>query len=360
MGDYAIREFQPGDRDEYLAVYSEVMGQEGDPEWFAWKYEDNPYADHVPIFVAEYDGDLVGARSFLALDLSVGRDKYRALQPADTMITSEHRGRGLFFQMTESAIEKYRRSDYDLFFNFPNEITLPSNRKLGWETVGDVSAYYRIQNPKALVSQLQKKPFLTAGATIAKTLTDGYYWGKDRIASTAGDHTITRYSSIRSTELADIHLGVSGPEIQALKTKTFYDWRFENPDWDYIVYLAEESGELVSGMVVGTTDLAGITTTKIMDVVSSSDSLEHDDVDGLVREAIREHTETDLFVAPSSLPDSVLNAFGFYSDERPPMSYFADQTTQVVYSLTDGWEIGGVDVRESENWSLTFVEHDTS
>ena len=93
--DYGIRRFRPDDVDAFLELHRDAFGADHGREWFAWKYEENPYVYHVPVFVAERAGDLVGARPFFALELSVNDGRHLALQPCDTMIHPDHRQRGL-------------------------------------------------------------------------------------------------------------------------------------------------------------------------------------------------------------------------------------------------------------------------
>ncbi|WP_440772681.1 GNAT family N-acetyltransferase [Natronorubrum sp. DTA28] len=144
---YTIRSFEPSDRDALLSLYETVFEKERGADWFRWKYAENPYVDHVPIVVADADGELVGCRAFFALELRVGDDRPIAYQPCDTMVHPEHRDRGLFSRMNEYALERYADGPPTLCFNFPNESAKPGNLKHGWKEIGTVPTYYRPQDP---------------------------------------------------------------------------------------------------------------------------------------------------------------------------------------------------------------------
>lgn len=152
-GDYTIREYRPEDRNELLSLHRETFGRPAfDEEWFAWKYENNPYTDSVPIVIAEHAGSIVGVRAFFAMAMCAGGDVRLALQPCDTMVQEDHRGRGLFTRMTEYAIKRYTDDEPAFFFNFPNEKSGPGNLKLGWRTVG-LPTHIRIQRPVAILAE---------------------------------------------------------------------------------------------------------------------------------------------------------------------------------------------------------------
>ncbi|MFC4549611.1 GNAT family N-acetyltransferase, partial [Halorussus sp. GCM10023401] len=143
---YAVRLYEPDDRDAYLSLYRRVFGA-ADATWFDWKYADNPYVDRVPMTVAEADGELVAAKPSLALRLSTPDGPVVALQPCDVMVDADHRRRGLYSRTTELLVEEYADRDPALFFNFPNAKTLAGSLKHGWEIVEEVTTYYRIQHP---------------------------------------------------------------------------------------------------------------------------------------------------------------------------------------------------------------------
>ncbi|ELZ01477.1 hypothetical protein C482_06874 [Natrialba chahannaoensis JCM 10990] len=149
QASYTVRPFRPSDRSAFLSLYERVFGQERDTEWFRWKFERNPYVDHVPIIVAERDGELVGARSFFAQPIRNGETVFPAFQPCDTMVHPDHQRQGLFDRMNELALERYvgQARDPAFCFNFPNEHSKQGNINYGWQDVGTVPMYYRPQDP---------------------------------------------------------------------------------------------------------------------------------------------------------------------------------------------------------------------
>lgn len=143
---YVIRPYEPDDRDDFLELYDQVLGDRND-EWFRWKYEDNPYSDHVPMIVATDEGRIVGTKPAFALELRIGEETYQGLQPADVMVHEDHRRRGLYSRTTERLKERYRDREAALFFNFPNEATLSGSLKHGWQIVEEVQPTIASSDP---------------------------------------------------------------------------------------------------------------------------------------------------------------------------------------------------------------------
>lgn len=357
---YTVREFRTSDRDAYLALFETVFGETHGPDWFEWKYQENPYTDYIPIFVAEQNGDIVGARSFFALELLVNGEPHLALEPSDTMVHPDHRGRGLLPRMTTAAIETYTESDASLCFNFPNDITLPHNLRHGWETVDTIPTYYRIHDLQALVSQNTEAAWPSVAGRLGNPVVSGYYRLAELRSNPDSDHTVRSHKSVPVATFSA--LGNRGQEdvIEAHKDAQFYRWRFDNPDWEYRAYTASSKDEPVAGIVVGESIDGGVSTAKITDLVPASGTAPTDALASILSRVIRDYGETAILVAPPSLPLSVLKAFGFRIDDRPPLSAVSDQTTHVARSLTGEWVIEGLDIRNGDSWNMTFVERDAS
>lgn len=357
VNDYRIREFQGEDVDDFLALYGEVFSGEHSREWFSWKYLTNPYLDHVSIFVAEHDGDVVGARPFMPVDMAVDGDRYLALQPADAMVHSDHRRRGLFTRMTEVAIERYEDGRPSFCFNFPNARTFQGNLQLGWRMVGTVPTYYRIENPVAATGSSPQSPMVSIAKKAADPLADGYYWLRNSL-SRSESLPVQRYDSIPAGRLADIAAPPAG-RIRAVRDRTFFEWRFDNPEWEYTTYVVDRSRGAVAA-VVGTKTIDDVTTTKLTDFVGTTTRVPDGGIESLLARIVDDNADSDLLAAWDVVPESVLTRSGFHVDDQPPLSYVSSETIHVVRTLRDDWTVAGVDIADGDNWRLSFAEKDTS
>ncbi|MFC6728132.1 GNAT family N-acetyltransferase, partial [Natronoarchaeum mannanilyticum] len=143
---YVVRPYRPSDREQFLELYETVFGKSRTAEWFSWRYG-GPYADRPRMFVAERNGELVGAEPFISFSMRAGDGTTLAIQPADAMVHPDHRRNGLLTRMTEQALEYFGGREPSFVFNFPNEAAKGAYLKLGWVEVGTVATAYRVHNP---------------------------------------------------------------------------------------------------------------------------------------------------------------------------------------------------------------------
>lgn len=353
--DYHVRRFRADDVDAFLALHDEVFGRGQGREWFAWKYEENPYVYHVPIFVAEREGDVVGARPFFALELSVDGGRHVALQPCDTMVHPDHRRRGLLPRMNEVALQAYRDRDVSFVFDFPDGDSGAGDRRLGWERVADHPTYYRVHDAAAL-ERTSAGGWPSLAARGLQPLLDGYNGLSTRRLRPPGDVTVERYDSVPAATLAAIEYDRRRHGIHVHRDLRFYDWRFDDPSREYTAYVAERAGEPIAGVVVG--EAAGDAETRLTDVTPLPREEAADGLEALLERVIREHADAALLAAPPVLPDGLARRAGFRRDDRPPLSAVGSTTTHVARGLGEGTVIDGVDVTDPSNWQLSFSERD--
>ncbi|MCU4974149.1 GNAT family N-acetyltransferase [Halobacteria archaeon AArc-m2/3/4] len=368
---YEIRRYEPADRDGFLALFEEVLGGEMGAEWFAWKYEQNPYVDHVPIVVAERDSgsnsdsELVGARAFFPLTVAAGTDRYDAFQPCDSMVHPDHQRQGIFTRMTERALEWY--DDVDLFFNFPNHRSLPGNLELGWEIVSTQETYYRVQNPAIWLSQ----PWPVE--SVARALARGYTSVRDRLADSTGGFDVVRHDHVPPTVLSMLAGSETVSQFHVVRDETFYEWRFENPHWSYRTVVATHAETPVAAVVYGRRErTSGSTTVRIVDVLPLADTERSLDSNSrrtaalsrLLDDILRTNEDADVVVAPGGvIPRSVLNARGFHSDSRAPLRWISSSSTHVVRPAganPSDWTRSGRRLTDESNWRLALCEVDSA
>ncbi|WP_049986716.1 GNAT family N-acetyltransferase [Halobellus rufus] len=357
---YAIRLYEPGDRAAFLELFEEVFGG-GSDAWFRWKYLENPYVSHVPMFVAEHDGDLVGARPYMAFRLRVGDETPLGLQTGDTMVHPDHQRRGLFTRMTERSFEYYGGLAEDvLTFSVPNALSRPGYLKLGCREVGQLTAAYRVQNPAALADGIASG----AAAALSPLVAAGL--GVQRLRrSVPGDVRVTRHDDVPSATLASLYEQAVPDVAHARRDERFYDWRFDRPDWAYETYLARDRGsdEPVAGVVLGRQRQGGTDVVALADVVPlvGGDRRQRG-LSALLDRIVDDERDADLLVAPASvIPKSLLYAYGFLLDDRLPLSKVTTPTI-LISRRFDGreepsWRLNGVRIDDPESWRLTFAEH---
>lgn len=366
---YTIRPYEPSDLEGFLRLDSRVWNRTRSPEWFRWKYADNPYTDHTPVFVADYDGEIVGARPFLAMPLRIGDRSVMAFQPADTMVDPDHRRSGVFRRMTAHALSTYRNGEPALFFNFPNQHARPGYLDLGWRVVAPEVTYYRIETPSTVRSDGGLKQ-RTAGAL--QPMLRGYYAARRSLSTPPDDRPVQQVDGVPIERLAVLHSRRQPPTIHADRTEQFLRWRLASPVWERRTYLVGEQStddEPVAALVARsrTTD-DGLRLTQVVDVAPLCGGQRWREAlwSGLST-VIESHPAAALFaVSDGAIPHSVLAAFGFLPDDSLPLSRLTTFDSMLVTRPNgdpddaDAWEIAGRTVDDPDNWCVTFAERDTS
>jgi len=150
-----------GDEDEpaILQLCGAALGWHGDARdqaLFRWKHRNNPFGAS-PTWVAESDGQVVAVRVFLRWDfVRPDGSVVRAVRAVDTATLPAFQGRGLFRQLTTTAVAELTTGDDDVgsiafVFNTPNDQSRPGYLTMGWEVVGRVPMAVAIGGVRGLL-----------------------------------------------------------------------------------------------------------------------------------------------------------------------------------------------------------------
>lgn len=362
---YVVRLMEPADVDRFLSLYETVFGG-GTRRWFDWKYRQNPYVDHLPIFIAEAGDEIAGARPFTAFELLVDGDRVVGLQTSDTMVHPEHRRRGLFTSMTERAFEYYGDlPERVVTFNVPNAISRPGYLELGCGRAGRLAVEYRLQRASSFLGEFDGAPKRIVGGVLDATIpvAQGIMRG---LIDPAADMEVLRHESIPVNLFTELYRRSIPRPIHAHRQDRFYEWRFGNPNWRYTAYTAHRDGEPVAGAIAGSRSVEGRRTVAISELVPLEDAPGRaDGLTATVAAIIDDANMADVIVLPSGhLPRAILRHFGFLPDDSRLLERFTTPTVLIAGTLHQGGRIGrmlgDVDLLDLDNWRMTLSERNTN
>lgn len=362
MSEYQVRPFRRGDREGFLALYERVFDRDGSDEWFDWKYAHNPYLDEVPVVVATLDGRVVGARAFFPLAMRGADRTALALQPADTMVHPDHRRNGLFTEMTRLGLDRYADREPEFCFNFPNSATLSGNRKLGWRVVGPVPTCYRINDP---VSTLEGPDSFSKVGRAVPAVVEQVIRARDQLAGRrrpTADVAVSRHGEVPVDDLLAVARRTAPDRLHARRDRTFFEWRFANPDWTYEAFVAREAGRPVAAVVTGTQETGGLTVTTLCDVLPLRGCDRRGPLSALLSRITEAFADSELLAAsPAAAPAGLMARHGFLRDDVPPLSAVSDVTVMAVRPLgeTSDWTFGDRRLTDDDSWRLSLAERDT-
>ncbi|WP_339104271.1 GNAT family N-acetyltransferase [Haloterrigena salinisoli] len=350
--EYRVRTYERGDRDGVLSLLETEWGYRPGTDWFEWKYVDDPYLSHVPITLAERDGEIVAVQGYVPCRVRRGERIVLACKPVDAVVHPDHRRNGLYSRITERGISRYRRRESALFFNFPNGASLGAQEQLGWSEVTVVPMYYRVQRPGELLPD-ETVPGPIGRAADAVTRTGlGLF---DRFSPADGTYDVERYASPPADLLESIYESQVPRAFHAYREAQYYEWQFDAPTFDHTAYVATRDDRPVAALVTRSGGEDGVIVFDSLPLASH-----HDAFADLLAAVVADNADADvLSVTDGTLSPSLLARFGFVSYELPLVSRFCHPTYMAVRPLPNEGSDGQFSRRalaDPENWCLSFLE----
>lgn len=269
--DLVFRTAERGDEEKLTRFNQEACGAHVPPEFWRWKYFDNPAGP--PSLAVVLDGDrVVGRTAMYAIRMRVGNVCMIARQESDVDVLREYRRGGTFRRLEKTAMGGPPGFSYPFTFGMANETA----RKVGTTAYG----YRLVASVRKLVKVLDPVPFM-AGRTrvrlprfMGRLIRRGIVWTDARGLTSEGAVRIERFD-----ERFDA-LWERSPKapIMAVKDAEYLNWRyFKCPHLRYHAYALETGGRLLGFVVFHVSEKAGIRYGIIDDMLCESiDSFEQE------------------------------------------------------------------------------------
>ena len=161
--DYEIVRYRP----EFKTQIGRFLTQLWSPDeatnvaYLEWKYERNPYIHRPLIYLALWDGQVVGMRGGMGAKWEVGQPLETFIAPCtgDLLVAPEHRKRGLVQKMTEVAIRQWAEEGYTYTFGFSaGLVTKLSLLLMGWRNIGSTQKMvWKSSKPRMSLRRLRRR-----------------------------------------------------------------------------------------------------------------------------------------------------------------------------------------------------------
>lgn len=144
------------DKDNILSLLNIVFNEqqrsnvERDDAFWEWKYKNNPFGQSL-LIVVEFEDKLVGVSNLWPWEFTCRGETLRALQPCDSAVHPEHRGKGLFTKSRIEGVRIAKQQGFNFFFNFPNQNSLSAYLTLGWHYMGRINWHVKILSPLKII-----------------------------------------------------------------------------------------------------------------------------------------------------------------------------------------------------------------
>jgi GNAT superfamily N-acetyltransferase len=194
-----------------------------------WKYRATPLFEHCFLFVALDAGRVVGVRGLVGGRWQARRDQseepveFTLLSGADLVIAPEHRGSGLYRQLTEAALERVDSATYALALTFSAS---PANRLAslasGWRQAFTIERCVRDASPGW-------RRRLAGVLGLGRDAVEHF----ERLGERRRDTRVGRVSMQHRPRAADMAQLVArvpwDGRIRQVRDEAFFAWRFDGP-----------------------------------------------------------------------------------------------------------------------------------
>lgn len=188
-------------------------------EYFAWKYERNPYLTEPHLYLAMLDGEVIGMRGVYGARWEAGEPARTFDGPCagDLVISPEHRGRGLFTRIMAGALADLARENVAWLFNLSaGAATRLGSLGMRWRATAPIERMVR---------------WTEAGPAGAAAPGASRHWLHRAARGLDGLRTGIRLSeTARPGAMADLVEGTDRDRrIRHVRDAEYFEWRFGNP-----------------------------------------------------------------------------------------------------------------------------------
>jgi GNAT superfamily N-acetyltransferase len=162
--DYIVRQATYADRDKirnFLEKAYPLRTQFKFPKRWNWEFVENPFwrGDNLPIWIAIYDGEVIGQTCAMYCPLKVGHEVYNAAWSVDTIVLPEYRGCGI-----GSKLQRLSAQNHRIFMSLRmSSINRSIKTKFGSKPVTEVTNFIKwIKIDKSRYSNAVKKRIINS------------------------------------------------------------------------------------------------------------------------------------------------------------------------------------------------------
>ncbi|KFI36451.1 hypothetical protein HX99_04240 [Peptococcaceae bacterium SCADC1_2_3] len=332
-------------------------------DFWKWRHLENPLnPPETKVIVAVDQERIVGANLFILEELRFKEKNMLIAQSCDTMVDPGYRRKGLFIQIIDFACEYFIEQGCNLFYGFPNSMSLPGFLKKGWQKVLQVEYLLRVNNPSAVITKKLGNPAL------GKTL--GFFYNKlyhrqPKISEKEKQSFTVELFDYFPEALKEIDTLYDTNSIEHVRSEIYFKWRFDrHPVFKYKYLLARQGEELKGYALISTNQSNnGLITGRIVDYLVKDNDLDCFRI--LMAQALEELEKSScdiIFVwemQNQKFHQEFLKRFGFKSSLDFPYRRFMEESYFVARKLNQNLT-HKVDIYNPANWNLTMLYPDTT
>jgi hypothetical protein len=388
---FEIVRYEPKLKSQIFELQRYLWGQDVavNADYFAWKYERNPYLQTPLIHLALSDGRVVGMRGMYGARWEAGDPGLTFTAPCagDLVLAPDQRNQGLAAAIIATAVNDLADGEYPYAFNLSAGLaTQLGSLASGWRSAGTLAVTRRQLHQHSLWARFRSRagriPLARRAANRLKVIWRSTAPVRPRLRSAERDpfalldrHSPDRSSPVsvaraaRPEQMAELldRIGTDG-RVRHVRDAAYVAWRYQNPRRTYRFLFWGES-RLDGYLVLQAIRHATTQRVSIVDWEAISAEIRGE----LLRAAIEWGRFAHLATWAESLPaetQSLLGEHGFTAATRPTSlgrAYRdrAPRSNVLVRSLRresldqPRWLVAGRDLLALGDWDLRMIYSDS-
>lgn len=263
-----IREYEMEDKESVFALKEAVDGSPFDEQLWNWKFESGPISA-AKIYVADYDGIIVGLRAFIIEGLKVMDEFWTAGLGVDIMVCPHFRRYSIASKMAEEAFNRMNAEGTHILIGFPNEAAYQVYRRKRpyWRHVCSIPLLVKPLNVNGLFDKYVRNVFLRNLIKLPAQIVTKLLLG-ERLRKAEGISIREIYSL--DSRFDDFWREASkGYNIGLIRDSKFLNWRFVNkPGEEYFIFAAEKDKKILGYIVLKNAEMFNLSLGLIVDVLT--------------------------------------------------------------------------------------------
>jgi len=266
-------------RELFRESFPETIGTSVESvQHYSWKFQSFPAGNKASFeYGAYFNGNLVGYYAAIPYQYYVGEELMTCGMVCDVMTSPSMRGKGVFVNLGHHSTEDLGTQGVDFTTGYPiRPEVIPGHLKVKWEILFELPIYLKVLKSKALL-ETKKIGFISP---LIDFMISQYHGMLGLLFGSKGLYeckVLTRAEFI-NIEKYDSFFNSwrKNKKISLRKSQDFIKWRTGAPGSEYRFIVIEDRGEIVAIAIVRRTDLKGIPTLAVLDMMvldSQSDCL---------------------------------------------------------------------------------------
>lgn len=357
---WRVREFSPADKPSLLRLSRLHYGdkEQADEAYVDWLYNAST-GDHsfIAIAVQSESGEVRGFSFQVPFQVRAMRREGICRLGCNALVHPAYRRQGVYAalsRLVESSI-----TDTLFTYGFPKPRALAAHEKVGKFQIGPIPLLVRPLNIQALTRKRLKNPLIRWAVNAGWWAAAGSVW-RPRPVRRASSSIEVKQRAEPGAQFNSFWARVQDKyEIIIPRDSQFLRWRFIQPQFRrYLLFTAEVDGDVLGYIALRITEIEGISTGLIMDLLVEPTRLGEEAGLLLIERAVDESEATGAALSgclmlPHTQEYGLLKRMGYVE----PPERFSPQAFRLMATCLSP-EIPATYLAERTHWFMTMANHD--